>query len=142
MDKTGKPSGTVERFGTWDYDPPEVWASLQKGRSRFVDIWAFGCVLVESVIWILFGEDALQIFLNDQSRGTGSLYWSIDNIVTRQAKINEATFEWINRLLDNGSECKVCEGGSAIRDLIQLIRDKLLVIEHPDEYDKRRKERE
>jgi serine/threonine protein kinase len=47
---TKERSATLERCSTREYDPPEVWAGLEKERSRFVDIWSFGCVLLESLI--------------------------------------------------------------------------------------------
>lgn len=136
MDKTGARVGTTEIFSTLPYDPPEVWTSLglDQGRSRLVDIWSFGCVLLESVIWLLFGVDNLATF-KDRSSTIGSLYWTVRSIHIKKVNLNEVTFEWISRLLKEDPECQASEKGSALRDLILLIRSKLLVIELPADSD-------
>ena len=134
MDKTGKRVNTTEIFTTLPYDPPEVWTALDKGRSRLVDIWSFGCVLLESVIWLLFGESGLKRF-KDRTTGIGSLYWTVESIHVKKAQLSEPTFEWINRLLDEDPELRPSEIGSALRDLILLIRSKLLVIQLPADAD-------
>lgn len=35
---------TSEKYSTPEYDGPEVWVGADKGRSRLVNIWSFGCV--------------------------------------------------------------------------------------------------
>jgi serine/threonine protein kinase len=44
--------GTREKFGSWRYEAPETFTALE-GRSRLYDIWSFGCVIVDAVIWLL-----------------------------------------------------------------------------------------
>jgi serine/threonine protein kinase len=132
MDKTGKRKGTGERFSTPPYDPPEIWATLGGGRSRLVDVWAFGCVLLESVIWLLFGIEELETF-RERSIRLGSIYWTSDDFHKKTAKLYEPTFDWIDRLLDHDPECRSRTGGSAMRDLILLVKTKLLVLKLPDD---------
>jgi serine/threonine protein kinase len=130
MDKTGKRVGTSEMFSTLPYDPLEVWTNLSRGRSRLVDLWSFGCVLLESVIWLMFGLDELCKF-KSRTTGIGSLYWTVESIHNRTAKLNELTFEWLDRLLKDDPECRASKRGSAMRDLILLIKKRLLLIELP-----------
>lgn len=130
-------SGTVEKCSTWEYDPPEIWADLEKERSRFVDIWSFGCVLLESLIWLLFGSKELRNFSQTQSRdGFGTLYWSVGNMSTRTTMFNNSTSEWLSRLLKDDPECKPREQGSAMHDLLKLIINGLLVVKYPGDYEK------
>lgn len=133
LNKTAKRRNTVEQFTTYPYDPPEVWAGLS-GRSRGVDIWSFGCVLLESLIWLFFGLDELFVFQN-RTITFGSLYWSPDSMHRKTAKRNVATFDWMKDLLVMDPECQPSGRESALRDLVQLITDKLLVIQPPDDYD-------
>jgi serine/threonine protein kinase len=135
MDRTANRQGTNENFSTVPYDPPEVWTSLnEKGRSRLVDIWSFGCVLLESVIWLLFGFEELMRFRH-RPTGFGSLYWTDESIHNKTAKLNDSTFEWINQLLKYDPEFMDSKKGSAMRDVILLIKNKLLLIKLPADYD-------
>lgn len=50
----------ASRWGTLLYEPPEVGVRVgDKARvqkSRFSDIWAFGCVTLEALNWLLYGD--------------------------------------------------------------------------------------
>lgn len=134
MDRTGQRMGTNEIFSTLPYDPPEVWTSLDKGRSRLVDVWAFGCVLLESLIWLFFGVEELSNFKN-RAITLGSLYWSAKSVHNKTAKLNDSTFAWIDQLLAQDPECESSMRGSAMRDLVELVKQKLLVLELPKDSD-------
>jgi serine/threonine protein kinase len=124
-----------ENFTILKYDPPEVWTSLSMGRSRPMDIWSFGCILLESIIWLLFGFEELCNFGNREPSPYGSLYWTVESFYRKTCKLNEATFEWIHHLLGEDPECQAREKGSALRDVILLITRKLLVIRPPKNFD-------
>lgn len=128
---------TSENCSTILYDPPEVSSSPlnKQGRSRFWDIWSYGCVLLESVIWLYFGLDKLNKFLDrdtDRQRSK-SLYWSLDWTIN-PAEINEETLQWLDDMLAD-PECGNQPGESAMRDIITLIKQKLLVVKLPKNYD-------
>lgn len=134
MGRTSDRNKTVENFSTLPYDPPDVFMTISKGRSRLVDIWSFGCVLLESVIWLFFGVQELLEFKR-RTIPFGSLYWTYEGIHNKTAKLNELTFAWIDQLLQHDPECKASERGSAMRDFILLITGKLLMMKLPEDTD-------
>jgi len=46
---------STARFGTAAYEPPEAVTRLGSPRSRLYDIWSFGCIMLEFVIWLVYG---------------------------------------------------------------------------------------
>lgn len=123
-DTRNRTVGTGERFGHWRYEPPEIWTDQSAAWSRRYDIWSFGCVLFESVIWLLYGSSALKQFESLYDQGQGSPYWTWES-TRRTARINENALALMSDILANDPEC---QSRSAIRDLVVLVRDKLLVI--------------
>lgn len=118
-------NGTSERFGHWRYEPPEVWTARETARSRLYDVWSFGCVLLEMLLWALYGHDALRNFGKNCDGQQGSPYWTWENFARRTAKINDDALRLMNHILTHDSECNK---NSAMRDLIKLVRDELLVL--------------
>jgi serine/threonine protein kinase len=55
---------------TLRYQPPEVVTGLRwtpedeprHVRSRLYDIWGFGCIALEFIIWLLYGKNGLTLF--------------------------------------------------------------------------------
>ncbi|KAK0100158.1 hypothetical protein ONS95_008497 [Cadophora gregata] len=138
MNKTEKRMGTGEMFTTWQYQPPEALDN-EHGRSRLFDIWSFGCVLLETAIWMLFGSVGINQFLDSQANSgqkTRSLYWSQDKYGQRNPTRSATTFRLVERLLSEDSECKQRDGGSAFQDVIRLIKDKLIVLKLPTNADR------
>jgi serine/threonine protein kinase len=119
---------TTEMFGTWEYSPPEIWTHPTLPWSRLFDTWSFGCVLFESVLWLLYGATKLkEVERLGRESTNGSPYWTYEStrIDQRSAKICEEPSAWIEDILDSHPEC---QEPSAMRDLIKMIRDKLLVV--------------
>ncbi|KAF4880494.1 Sporulation-specific mitogen-activated protein kinase SMK1 [Colletotrichum siamense] len=57
---------TSTRSATVLYEAPEtVYTLSNKPRSRQYDIWSMGCITLEWIIWILYGNDQLQKFYGD-----------------------------------------------------------------------------
>lgn len=54
-----RPHVTSTRFGTIRYEAPETETAI-RGRSRLYDIWSMGCITLEFIIWILYGNDELK----------------------------------------------------------------------------------
>ncbi|KAK7706010.1 hypothetical protein SLS63_014068, partial [Diaporthe eres] len=57
--ETGIRGPTVTRHGTPLYEPPEVILEPEIARSRQYDIWSKGCVLLELLVWLMYGYDEL-----------------------------------------------------------------------------------
>jgi serine/threonine protein kinase len=54
---------TSMRYTTYRYEPPEViTASPNQGRSRRYDIWSIGCVILEFITWLLYGNEKFDVF--------------------------------------------------------------------------------
>jgi serine/threonine protein kinase len=137
LDKTGKRKiGTSELFSTWRYEAPESWTSLSSPRSRLYDIWSLGCVILDSVIWMLYGAKKLKEFeAVVREPGHGSPYWTYESsrVNRKKAKIRDNVSALMQDMLDFHPECKA---PSALRDLICLVRDKLLVVKLSPDADK------
>lgn len=59
--------------GTERYEPPDI---LHGGaRSRAYDIWSFGCICLEFIVWVLYGPSGLQTF-HEQILGRHKFWFS------------------------------------------------------------------
>jgi serine/threonine protein kinase len=123
-------NATRTQSGTIMYEPPEAELDQQdpeKGRSRRYDIWSMGCIYLEVIIWLMYGADELKRFRNEidgnrrfyvlvQSKGSAHQGAELHNMVLKW-------IEWIN--IDPR-----CSEGTAVRHLLDLIVNKLLVPEN------------
>ena len=56
------------RYGTLRYEAPEVVTGLksklkdqpEKRRSRLYDVWSMGCIMLECIVWLLYGLDGIK----------------------------------------------------------------------------------
>lgn len=121
---------TSTRYGTIRYEAPETVTALQ-GRSRLYDIWSMGCITLEFIIWILYGNDELNNFYNQVKGDTQSVcqYFEIpENVVPRRAELHGVVLRWMDHIQNTDPECSQ---ESAIRDLLNVVRTKLLVVPLP-----------
>ncbi|CVL09051.1 related to tol protein [Fusarium mangiferae] len=104
-------------------------------RSRRYDIWSMGCIIFEYTIWLLYGyEEGLRSFYDegkDINAYRETLYFTGD-LSTRKAQVSDAARKWISHILEVGPECNRATP-SVIKDLVTLVKDKLLVIDLPKE---------
>jgi serine/threonine protein kinase len=119
------------RYGTIHYEPPEAVTQSEKPRSRRYDLWSMGCIILETVIYLLHGKDGLNRFWKANQPG-GSLYYTRMSRTT--AVVNDYVSRLIEDLLRNDPECNG-QSGSALRDLLVLVKEKLLVVELPRDID-------
>jgi serine/threonine protein kinase len=131
--------GTDERYGTRKYEPPEAITHSQGGkRSRKYDVWSMGCVIFESLYWLLYGiqeqdnHDAATKFSN--LNGLDTAYWTLTSANPPTAKVNEITAKAIEHMLSSDPECNQ-ESGTALGDLLTLVKEKLLVVRLPERDD-------
>ncbi|RDW58909.1 hypothetical protein BP6252_13385 [Coleophoma cylindrospora] len=64
-DPTQTPSGTSR------YEPPEMDAKKRETRSREYDIWSMGCIMLELLVFLIYGYDELKTF-----RHNTPYFWS------------------------------------------------------------------
>jgi serine/threonine protein kinase len=121
---------STTKFVTRRYEAPE--ACLGQKWSRKFDVWSFGCILLETVIWLLYGQDELDAFI-DRARPLlleqSSPYYTVQD---NEAKVNSVALDTMNYVIENDPECQVQED-SAIKDLILLTREHLLKVDPSDD---------
>ncbi|KAK4163795.1 hypothetical protein QBC43DRAFT_289671 [Cladorrhinum sp. PSN259] len=127
---------TEIQYGTRRYEPPEVELDSTSGSgkpmSRLYDIWGMGCIMLELVTWLLYGIDGL-IELNkefhDHSGGLDHAFYQIEmKEHVKVAKIHDVVVKWMDRM---GQE-PCCEAGTtALGDILDLIRTRLLIVKLP-----------
>ena len=118
-------------YGTVRYEPPEVVTETQ-ARSRPYDIWSMGCIILEFIIWMLYGKDELNNFY-DQVRGDGHSACQYFEIVDNRdggskAEVHHEVRRWIDHMQSSDPELSQ---ESAIGDLLEIVRSKLLVVALP-----------
>ncbi|KAF4304736.1 serine threonine protein kinase [Botryosphaeria dothidea] len=72
---------TSQKCGTLKYEPPEALHPHRSPRSRRYDICSMGCIILESIIWLLYGYEGLEVFngeaVDDPNRET--VFYKVDN---------------------------------------------------------------
>lgn len=102
------------------YTPPEV--RMPGFGANFYDTWAMGCIMLELIIWLLYGFETLKQF-RDSLDGR---FWYLDH-TTEVTQVHPTVAKCIRSI----SEDPACSEYTAVRDLLQFIQRKLLVIQLP-----------
>lgn len=123
FDETGFRGPTTTRYGTPVYEPPEVILKSTEARSRQYDIWSMGCIILELIVWLLYGNDELEKFNNclHDAFGSNSPYWALNN---NRAQVHPS----VQICMDLIAKDPECTGSTAIGDLLSIVRTKLLVV--------------
>jgi serine/threonine protein kinase len=109
--------GTATKAGTIKYEHPEAMWSSSRPTSRRADIWSFGCIMVELVVWLLYGYDEIERF-----DGAFARYF---DIVSDESVVSPVVVKWMDYIeLDPR-----CREGTVLRDVLELARKRLLVPE-------------
>ncbi|KAI1759501.1 hypothetical protein GGR53DRAFT_527218 [Hypoxylon sp. FL1150] len=117
--------GTMSLAGTLRYQPPEVQTSISNKRSRAYDIWSMGCILLEFIIWVLYGSEGLFEFAESFVSTATQPFFLVNQ---EQGTLQPNVDAWIEHLR------KTCLSDSddgcvspALRDLLTLVRTQILV---------------
>jgi serine/threonine protein kinase len=118
-------------MGTLEYEPPEAAMHPDMPMSRLYDIWSMGCIIFESLIWLLHGLECLNSFYNAkfQLHRARAPYCSVDSEGTE--RLIEEVLRWYKETFAQDPECNT-PAGTALGDLLDLVKTKLLVIARPD----------
>ncbi|KAJ4258533.1 hypothetical protein NW757_003101 [Fusarium falciforme] len=125
---------TRQVYSTSQYEAPEVVTKPLDPRSRLYDIWSMGCIILEFVIWLLYGHAGLRNFYNEKPKALASrdtLYFTLKH-QGRLAEVSDIVKRWMEHMLQFDPECSG-ESPSVLRDLIRLVKDHLLVVDLPGE---------
>jgi serine/threonine protein kinase len=132
-ERMGKP--TITRATTRSYEPPEAAPTFSKvrARSRKYDIWSLGCIFLEFIIWLVRDLEDVKSF-NDsrklESTGEGS-YAHFYQITNSTAQVHPEVLRRITSL----KEVTQSKDGTALGDLLDLIKSKLLEVQVDDHLD-------
>ncbi|KAH7395183.1 heterokaryon incompatibility protein-domain-containing protein [Phaeosphaeria sp. MPI-PUGE-AT-0046c] len=130
---TEKRRGTSMRYGTRRYEGPETLNDGQ-GRSRLYDLWSMGCITFEFIIWLLYGNDALAEFYRQAEKSCAPSdfqYYKVQMIGGAQhSVINPIVLAWMDHMQKEDPELRE-ESDSMLKDLLHIVREKLLVVDLP-----------
>ncbi|KAF2122404.1 hypothetical protein BDV96DRAFT_483175 [Lophiotrema nucula] len=121
---------TSTKYSTTLYEAPETKDSTE-ARSRLFDIWSMGCITFEYIIWLLYGNDELMNFykqLKGDGRKSFQYFEDAPPSEPNKSVVHYVVSRWMDHILATDPECSQ---DSAIRDLLQLVRDELLVVPLP-----------
>ncbi|KAJ4115389.1 hypothetical protein NW768_011241 [Fusarium equiseti] len=107
---------TITPSGTRRYEPPETneHRDTNEPRSRGYDIWSMGCILLELLIWLIYGNDAVKAF-----GIRTNFFWKSDGGVYA---IHDVVRECMEALEIES------QGHLAHAAVLNLVRQKLLVV--------------
>jgi serine/threonine protein kinase len=123
---------TTTKYGTPLYEPPEVEVGKLKILGRQYDIWSMGCIILELIIWLLYGYNDVKRFRKEvrgESKNQVPCYRFVSDGDGDQykAKVHEIVVRW----MDHMAEDPVCAADTAMGELLNLVRKRLLVVELP-----------
>lgn len=125
----------IDKWHTQKYEPPDVFIGQgNQSTSRLYDIWSLGCVFLEALVWMLYGETELHKFLRttEVAAAQGTPFWTRKG--RTNAKISAVATMWMGHILTEDPECQG-PSRTALRDLLILIKTKMLVIKLPADTD-------
>lgn len=120
---------TNTRFFTVLYEAPE-WG-LDEPLGRQYDIWSMGVIILELIIWLLYGYEGVQRFKKEvmgDTKGPDPCYTvKIDPNGQKYAVLRKVVEEWMEYIAKDPS----CAKDTAMGDLLGLVETKLLVVTLP-----------
>ncbi|KXH42603.1 protein kinase domain-containing protein [Colletotrichum simmondsii] len=111
---------TITPRGTMMYSPPEAELRTPEARSRRYDIWSLGCLYLEFLIWMLYGNTTLEYFRRDI--GSGQPYYRKEP----EVGLKDSVKKWI-KAIEEDPRC-IPTRETAIGRLINLIENRMLIV--------------
>ncbi|RSL49704.1 hypothetical protein CEP54_012298 [Fusarium duplospermum] len=126
IERTQFRESTNTRVSTKRYAGPEMDVNPGGALSRRFDIWSMGCIFLELVLWILYGKEELV----KCTKTLNSTFYKIirDTSGRTTAEVNPIVQKWLSYILKDWR----CSEGTALEKLVQLIINKLLVVNVQD----------
>jgi serine/threonine protein kinase len=128
---------TTAKYATRRYEPPETGLQSSRppgarhARSRLYDIWGLGCITLEFVIWLLYGQSGLKTF-NKSNRGNygdSCMFYELD-VAKKTAKVHPVVTRW----MDHMAKDPLCQSGqTALGDILDVVRTGLLVVQRSED---------
>jgi len=113
----------IDRLTTMRYAAPGLMP-----QSRLADVWSLGCVVLELMIWMLYGSDGLDVF-NDrlEIEGDTSSTFFIEGRGDGDACIHPIFATTMLRMAQD----QECSADTALNDLLNIVSSKFLVVALP-----------
>ncbi|KAI1087189.1 hypothetical protein F5B19DRAFT_476469 [Rostrohypoxylon terebratum] len=129
--KNRKGMMTFTPSGTSRYEPPEMDETREThdARSRQYDIWSMGCILLELLIWLIYGYESVVKF----KVSTTHFWESYDIPDGKKYTIHPYVDSCMNVMMSDLESHS--NGASAYKDLLSLIRKRLLVVKVSEIYE-------
>jgi serine/threonine protein kinase len=127
---------TETRVSTKRYQAPELETTTYLSR-RF-DVWSMGCIFLEFAIWLIYGRQRLQSFPAD---GTPSHQFKFFVTKLNHEYLDSSQgpkqiadrHDTVNKVITEMQNNPSCSSGTAIRRLVDLISDKMLIVDLSDD---------
>jgi len=117
---------TVTRHSTLQYESPEAELAMRGigSLSRLSDIWSMGCVMLEYLIWLIYGDAKLDELCNELK---GNIHGDTmapfyERTVGGKTVLRPAIVRWIEHM-KNDPECR----NTALGDILWFTQEHLLV---------------
>ncbi|KAH8719330.1 hypothetical protein GQ44DRAFT_659386, partial [Phaeosphaeriaceae sp. PMI808] len=109
--------GTTAQFATRRYEPPEVVTGLH-----------FGCIALEFIIWLLYGEDGRKKFdkNNRGDHGMSDMFYEVSS--EGIASVHGAVKHWMTQM---SKDPRCHPQKTALGDLLEVTRKGLLAVKVP-----------
>ncbi|KAI2462981.1 hypothetical protein F4781DRAFT_426743 [Annulohypoxylon bovei var. microspora] len=129
--KNRKGMMTFTPSGTSRYEPPEMdeTRDTHDARSRQYDIWSMGCVLLELLVWLIYGCESVEKF-----KGSTTHFWERHDKPNEKKYIVHPYVESCMDVMMIGLENESRER-SAYKDLLSLVRMRLLIVKVSETYE-------
>jgi serine/threonine protein kinase len=112
--------------GTFQYEPPEMdeKRNSQAPRLRHHNIWSLGCVIFELLLWLTYDPSDIRIFRNNTP-----YFWQKGYRREHGTHIVDEYVVAVIERLDSHFQ-----PSSAYKDLLDLVRNRLLVVKYSADY--------
>ncbi|RYO80485.1 hypothetical protein DL766_007370 [Monosporascus sp. MC13-8B] len=124
--KNRKGMGTFALSGTSRYEPPEIDEKRNTVGpwSRQYDMWSMGCVLLETLLWLIYGYESIGVFQDATTH-----FWVCHDRPDRKEYFVHPYVDSCMRVMKTN-----LQGQSAYRDLLLLVQERLLVVAVSETY--------
>ncbi|KAK4201045.1 Serine/threonine-protein kinase par-4 [Triangularia verruculosa] len=123
---------TTTKYGTALYEPPEVEDGDVTLLSRQYDIWSLGVIMLELMVWLLYGKGGVKQFREDiqgpskSSKARTSCYEVVEANETDGSRFGLCTpvVKWMDHL----ASLSIFGKDTALGTLLAFVRNRLLVV--------------
>ncbi|KAK5630875.1 hypothetical protein RRF57_006590 [Xylaria bambusicola] len=131
---------TDTKVSTRRYAAPELETNPDRLSRRF-DVWSMGCIFLEFAIWLIYGNKKLVDFTTCTGHGPSETekfkFFTIklnqELLGSSEPKLIAHRHDKVDELLSEMQTNPLCSKGTAIRRLVDLISNTMLVVDLSDD---------